>query len=93
MSLEVYDMKVQKCEDQHYRCGVCGEVINPYKCQLAHRIPKTKYLLKKYGRKIIHHRLNLVAVCSLKCNAAVLCDPKTRPIEAQALIDEIRENL
>ena len=35
--------------------------------------------------------LNTVACCSLKCNAAILCDPKTRPIEAKELVDEIKE--
>lgn len=93
MSLNVYDMKILKCEKQHYKCGVCGELINPYTCQLAHRIPKTKFYLKLYGKKIIHHEFNMIAVCSLKCNSAVLCDPKTRPVEAQALIEEIKKDL
>ena len=61
--------------------------------QLAHRIPKAKSYLKKYGKEVIHHKLNLATVCSLKCNDAVLLDPKTHPIEAQELIEKINEVL
>lgn len=90
---EVAETKMRKCQEQNYKCGVCGKLITPQSCQLAHRIPSTKFYLKQYRKQIIHHDLNLVACCSLKCNAAVLCDPKTRPIEAQELIDEIKESL
>ena len=91
--LEVAETKIRKCQEQNYRCGVCGKPITPQSCQLSHKLPKTKFLLMKYGKEIIHHDLNLVACCSLKCNAAVLCDPKTRPIQAKELIDEIKESL
>lgn len=91
--IEVSETKIRKCQEQLYKCGVCGKPITPYNCQLAHKIPKTKFLLKHYGKDIIHHDLNLVAVCSLKCNSAVLCDPKTKPIEANELIEKIKENL
>ena len=91
--LEVAETKIRKCQEQHFKCGVCGELITPYTLQLAHRIPKTKYNLKTYGKEIIHNDLNLVAVCSLKCNSSVLLDPKTHPIEAKELIEEIRRNL
>lgn len=91
--LEIADTKIRKCQEQSFKCGVCGELITPYTCQLAHRIPKTKYNLKTYGKEIIHHDLNLVAVCSLKCNSSVLLDPSTHPIEAKKLIEEIKENL
>ena len=74
-----------------YRCQVCGGIMKLP--QLAHRIPKRKCYLKKYGRQVIHHRFNLAVVCSLKCNAAVLLDPATHPIEAAELIKKIREDL
>ena len=63
------------------------------KVQLAHICPATKSYLKKYGKEVIHHPLNLATVCSLKCNDAVLLDPKTHPIEAKELIDRIKEAL
>ena len=37
--------------------------------QLAHRIKKSKANIKKYGKEIIHHPLNMKAVCGLECNA------------------------
>lgn len=91
--LAVTEIKIRKCQEQHYKCGVCGKPITPPSCQLAHKIPKTKFLLNKYGKQLIHHDLNLVACCSLNCNSLVLCDPKTRPVEAKALIDKIKESL
>ncbi len=92
-SFEISEMKIRKCAEQHGKCGVCGKPITPYTLQLAHVIPKKKSYIKKYGKEIIHSPLNMVAVCSLKCNSAVLCDPATQPIKAQKLIDKIKESL
>jgi hypothetical protein len=75
------------------RCEVCGEPLHLSNLQIAHRIPKAKNYLKKYGKEVIHHPLNLATVCSLKCNDAVLLDPKTHPIEAQELIRKIKDAL
>ncbi len=91
--LEVSEMKILKCQEQNCRCGVCGKPITPYNLQLAHRIPSTKGYLKKYGKQVIHNKLNLVACCSLRCNDSVLLDPKTHPIEANELIEKIKESL
>lgn len=91
--LEIAETKIRKCQEQQFKCGVCGKPITPYSCQLAHRVPKTKFNLKEYGKAIMHHDLNLVAVCSLRCNSSVLLDPSTHPIEAKELIEEIKENL
>ena len=44
---------------------------------------ESKSYLKQYGKEVIHPPLNLATVCSLKCNDAVLLDPKTHPIEAK----------
>jgi tRNA/tmRNA/rRNA uracil-C5-methylase (TrmA/RlmC/RlmD family) len=91
--IEVAETKIRKCQEQGNKCGVCGKPITPYNLQLAHKVEKSKANLKKYGKQIIHHPMNLVAVCSLKCNDAVLLSPKTHPIEANELIEEIRRNL
>ena len=64
--------------------------MHPGNLQLAHKIPATKGYLKRYGKEVIHHPLNLATVCSLKCNDAVLLDPKTHPIEAEELIRRIK---
>jgi len=75
------------------KCEVCGKPLHLGNLQLAHICPATKGYLKKYGKEVIHHPLNLATVCSLKCNDAVLLDPKTHPIEAKELIEKIKEEL
>ena len=73
------------------KCEVCGKPLHLGNLQLAHICPATKGYLKKYGKDVIHHPLNLATVCSLKCNDAVLLDPKTHPIEARELIRRIED--
>lgn len=73
-------------------CEVCGKRLTVQNAQLAHRIPQTKGYMKRYGRRVLHHEYNLACVCSLRCNAHVLIDPKTHPIEANRLIGKIKEN-
>ena len=90
--LEAIEMKELLIVECGSRCQVCGELVNSQTAQLAHRIPKTKFYLKKYGDKVINSPLNLVVVCGLKCNAAVLCNPATRPIEAEELIEKIKRS-
>lgn len=70
------------------RCFVCGG--EGY--ELAHRIPKTKAYLKRYGKEIIEHDLNKLLTCSA-CNQSVLIDPKTHPIEAAELVEQIKARL
>ena len=76
-----------------WRCAVCGRRLSHEKAapQLAHKIPNRKMYLKKYGKEIIHHDLNLVAVCNLKCNAAV--DIGYNEFAAEKIAAEIRENM
>lgn len=74
------------------RCWICHERIRYSTAQLAHRIPQTKGYLKKYGAKVIHHRLNMMITCPL-CNSSALLDPKTHPGEAAALAERIETEL
>lgn len=60
--------------------------------QLAHRIPKTKANLKKYGERIINHPINLVLVCSLRCNDSVLVGA-AKPLTQRAIVEEIEKEL
>lgn len=66
------------------RCAVCG--IGP-STQLAHRMSQSKANLRKYGKKKVHHHFNLVPVCGLKCNSAVLIDgnPMLRQVMVTAM--------
>lgn len=83
--VEAEDLKLLMIAVEPY-CRVCK--IAP-SVQLAHRIPQTKAMLKKYGKAIIHHRKNLVPVCGLTCNSAVNIQHK--PIEIEKLVNEIEE--
>jgi hypothetical protein len=71
------------------RCEVCGDWLNIP--QLAHRIPRTKMYLKKYGPAIVHHDLNLAVVCSLRCNSAV--NIGMNPAAVSVLVDKIKAAL
>jgi len=75
----------------HYVC-VCGKSITTYGTpQLAHRIPQRKRFIKRYGEEVIHHPMNLVSTCSLKCNASVSIGGK--PLEIEKLAREIQQEL
>ena len=66
-----FDISVRKLEvldRDHWACQMCG---NPA-TQLAHRIPQTRANIRKYGERVIHHPLNLMSVCGLRCNAAAI---------------------
>lgn len=73
---------------EHPICQVCGKRPST---QCAHRIPKDKPNLRKYGKRIVHHRLNILAVCSLACNDAVSIS--NHPEEIKALVERIRGEL
>ncbi len=55
-----------------YICECCGGPIRKGVPQLAHRIASSKTNLRAYGKRIIHHPLNLAVVCSLMCNSSML---------------------
>ena len=92
-SQEIIEMKIYLLAKNGCRCEVCHQPLALSDCQLAHRIPQTKYNLKTYGKTVLHHEYNLAAVCSLGCNSAVLLSPATHPIEAKALIGRIKKNI
>lgn len=79
------ERKIEIYHKRHGRCEVCGKPVRLDEAQLAHRIPKHKKYIKKYGKPFMHSDINLALVCSLRCNAAVLCHPATHPIEAERL--------
>ena len=70
------------------RCEICEQPMPITTMQLGHRIGQTKPNLKKYGKEIIHHELNMKATCSLKCNSKA--DISFRPEEVRSLVEEIR---
>lgn len=89
-SFKCSELKRQMLIESDYKCQVCGRPLD-LSCQLAHIIPNTKYNLKKYGKDLIHHKLNFKIVCSLKCNAAVLIGNNFQ--EEAELIKRIKKGL
>lgn len=72
--LRIGDLKLELCEAQDYECACgCGARVTADQCDLAHRIPQTQSNLKTYGKRILHHRLNLGAVPAgrLDCNKRI----------------------
>ena len=65
--------------------GVCWNCPAPA-TELAHRISNSRSNLRKYGKGIVHHILNLVGSCS-RCNQLALIDNK--PIKVARLVRRI----
>ena len=87
-SLEASEQREQIFRDADYRCEVCGKSIYTYGTpQLAHRIAQTKANIKRYNLAVIHNRLNLAPVCSLKCNDK--CNIGNRPEQVKELVEKI----
>lgn len=86
--LEFYDTRTAVFSRAGYRCEVCGKPLNLVSHpQIAHRIPQATRFLVKYGKRVIHHPMNLAATCCLECNAAV--DIRNHPQEIRSLIEKI----
>lgn len=76
--------------DAGLKCEVCGDKLTEGTAQLAHRINQSKRNLKKYGKAIIHHKLNLATTCS-KCNNKVSLYGKYNSIDR--LVENIKKEL
>lgn len=75
-----------------WTCQVCGRYIaSGLQPQLAHLIPNTQMMIKRYGREIIDHPLNVVLVCSLECNNAVQLT--NNPVACGKLWDHIKRSI
>jgi len=85
------EMKEQLFSDYGWCCGICKKSLLSGVPQLAHRIPQSKRNIKKYGKEVIHHKLNMIPVESLECNAAASIAGDTIAIEL--LVNEIKADL
>lgn len=70
-----------------WRCVVCGFSLYLGVPQLAHRVSKSKNNIDAWGSNVIHHPLNTVPVCSLRCNDAVSIGGHRGP--GKALLERI----
>jgi len=87
-TLAISEMKLEKCHEQGYECPVCHEYVDMETGELAHKIPKSKWCLAKWGPEILHHRFN-VDLVHHKCNDAVSIS--NHPVEMEALAEKIRK--
>lgn len=87
--LEAEEKKIRIYNIRAGICEVCPKIISYSQAQLAHRIPKSKVNLKKYGKGIIHHPKNLALTCSLECNSKV--NINNNPGAIEELLKEIED--
>lgn len=91
-SFNLLELKQELAREYDYTCPVCGGPLFQYGTyQLAHRIAQSEENIKKYGKEVIHNRLNLVPVCSLRCNDA--CNIGHDPEAVKGLVEKIKESL
>lgn len=93
-ALDFSELKMELIREYDYKCANPECQCSIYKHgtpQIAHRISQSEMNIKKYGKDVIHHRKNLVPVCSLKCNDYFNIGFNT--VEAEKLADEIRDDL
>ena len=72
-------------------CQYCGRPVGINEFQLAHRIARAKWAIKKYGLEVIEHPLNKLVTHAGKCNDLVLIT--YRPVQREELVAKIREEL
>ncbi|MGB3465491.1 MAG: hypothetical protein WBA74_09475, partial [Cyclobacteriaceae bacterium] len=57
--MQAIEQKQQMIREQGGRCFYCGELFsNNCLPQFAHKLVKSKANIKKYGKEVIHHKLN-----------------------------------
>lgn len=72
-------------------CQHCGRPVGINEFQLAHRIARAKWAIKKYGLEVIEHPLNKATTHAGRCNDGVLIT--FRPVEREKLVARIRKEL
>lgn len=84
------DIIFMKFYRQRGRCAACNKIFSIFdSVELAHICPQRKWLIKKYGKEIIHHPLNMKLTHTGECNSSVQISPnKTALLEEH--IDMIR---
>ena len=90
--LEANELKEKMHAEAKGKCFYCGKDISLYESQLAHVLPKHKKYIKKYGRSVIFHPMNMIISCP-GCNYKALLDPASHPVEAAELVKKIHEDI
>lgn len=72
-------------------CQYCGRPVDINSFTVAHRIARTKAMLKKYGREVIEHPLNKATTHPGVCNDLIQCTNK--PVAREDLVQIIRARI
>lgn len=88
---EIRETKIRVFSEQGGVCFWCRAPMQMEAFELAHRIPQRKWCLGKWGRPVIHHRLNVVGTHAGSCNSHVQINPDS--LQAEKLAREIRREL
>jgi 5-methylcytosine-specific restriction endonuclease McrA len=88
---KIGEVKEEVFDRDEWTCQVCGMPVTTETAQLAHRIPQSKVNIKKFGEEIIHHPLNMLTVCCLRCNNVVQVNaPLLQEQIEREIYDEIK---
>ena len=72
MNYEQQLKRIQMFIDADWKCANCRGDLRQYGSPAqAHIINQSDRNLKKYGKEIIHHYLNIKVVCCDKCNRRI----------------------
>ena len=91
---EVFEARLFLWSRQRGKCAHCGKVHPyPHGVEIAHIIPQTKANLARYGERVIHHTMNVRAVCrgSSRCNSGVAIGQN--PVREKSLVLKINRML
>lgn len=88
---ETHEERLAIYERDHGLCAYCGRPVDINSFQVAHRISRTKAMLKKYGREIIEHPLNKATTHPGACNDGILIT--YRPVSREDLVQVIRARI
>jgi 5-methylcytosine-specific restriction endonuclease McrA len=90
-SFETHEERLAIYERDHGLCAYCGRPVDINSFTVAHRIARTKAMLKKYGREVIEHPLNKATTHPGACNDLIQCT--NRPVEREHLASLIRARI
>jgi 5-methylcytosine-specific restriction endonuclease McrA len=81
---ETYEQRLAIYERDGGICQYCGKPVDINSFQVAHKIARTVWTLKKYGREIIEHPLNKACTHAGACND--LIQVTNNPCEREKIV-------
>jgi hypothetical protein len=82
--LETHEQRLAIYERDGGICQFCGKPVDINSFQVAHRIARTVWTLKKYGREVIEHPLNNACTHAGTCNDCL--QVTNNPIEREKIV-------